>query len=244
MRRRRRLLLARDAPRRRRVLPAAARSSPTRRRRDRRSRRRPRTARRRRGPAPRRAAARRRPARPADRVVVLHRPPARRRDGGRFGFEFVDLPRRARRVPRLVGVAPRAHRRDGRPLPLRPAPRDRAGRSIARRVDGSGEPTGFDLALAGADPTRPDDRSGGRPGRWPARTAATGSPPTLVGDRGDARPALAGGLGLDLDLAATKPPALHDRDGWIDFGPAGGSYYYSRTAMTATGTLTLGDRTS
>ena len=37
------------------------------------------------------------------------------------------------------------------------------------------------------------------------------------------------GLGLDLTLAPTKPPALHDGDGWIDFGPAGGSYYYSRT---------------
>ena len=37
--------------------------------------------------------------------------------------------------------------------------------------------------------------------------------------------------------------ALHDRDGWIDFGPAGSSYYYSRTAMSATGTLTLDGRT-
>ena len=46
-----------------------------------------------------------------------------------------------------------------------------------------------------------------------------------------------------LDLAATKPAALHDGDGYIDFGPAGGSYYYSRTAMTAAGTVTVGDRT-
>ena len=48
-----------------------------------------------------------------------------------------------------------------------------------------------------------------------------------------------GGLGLALDLVATKAPALHDTDGWIDFGPAGGSYYYSRTAMAADGTVTL-----
>jgi len=47
------------------------------------------------------------------------------------------------------------------------------------------------------------------------------------------------GFGLDLALTATRPATLHDHDGWIDFGPAGGSYYYSRTAMTATGTLTL-----
>ena len=40
-------------------------------------------------------------------------------------------------------------------------------------------------------------------------------------------------------MIATKPAVLHDGDGWIDFGPAGGSYYYSRTAMTATGSLTV-----
>ena len=50
-------------------------------------------------------------------------------------------------------------------------------------------------------------------------------------------------FGLDLRLTEAKPPALHDRDGYIDFGPAGGSYYYSRTAMDAAGTVTLGDRT-
>jgi predicted secreted hydrolase len=33
---------------------------------------------------------------------------------------------------------------------------------------------------------------------------------------------------------------MHDHDGWIDFGPAGGSYYYSRTAMDAAGVLRLG----
>ena len=45
---------------------------------------------------------------------------------------------------------------------------------------------------------------------------------------------------FDLDLVATKPPALHDRDGWIDFGPAGGSYYYSRTNMAVTGSVNVG----
>jgi predicted secreted hydrolase len=52
-----------------------------------------------------------------------------------------------------------------------------------------------------------------------------------------------GGLGIDLELDATKPPALHDGDGWVDFGAGGSSYYYSRTAMDATGSLTLGGRT-
>ncbi len=51
-----------------------------------------------------------------------------------------------------------------------------------------------------------------------------------------------GGLGIDLKLDATKPPALHDGDGWVDFGAGGSSYYYSRTAMDASGSVTLGDR--
>lgn len=41
---------------------------------------------------------------------------------------------------------------------------------------------------------------------------------------------------LTLDLTATKPPALH-KGGYIDYGPAGGTYYYSRTRMTISGTL-------
>ncbi len=97
-----------------------------------------------------------------------------------------------------------------------------------------GEPSGFDLALDG--------------------TASFASEPpgwTMVGDDGTDRLTAAfspdeatragsrGGLGLDLLLRATKPPALHGDDGWIEFGPAGGSYYYSRTSLTAAGTMTL-----
>ena len=41
---------------------------------------------------------------------------------------------------------------------------------------------------------------------------------------------------LDLRLADEKPPALH-HGGYIDYGPAGGSYYYSRTRLRVTGTL-------
>lgn len=44
------------------------------------------------------------------------------------------------------------------------------------------------------------------------------------------------GYALALDLAATKPPALH-KGGYIDYGPAGGTYYYSRTRMTVTGMI-------
>ncbi len=113
---------------------------------------------------------------------------------------------------------------------------------IGAQVDRSprgpdGEPTGFDLALAGVNPTdpttfaRPAWTMGGAGGAdrlsatlAPDEAAAAGSP---------------AGLALDLTLQAVKAPALHDRDGWIDFGAAGGSYYYSRTEMAAEGSLTL-----
>jgi RND superfamily putative drug exporter len=47
-------------------------------------------------------------------------------------------------------------------------------------------------------------------------------------------------FGLDLSLSTSLPAVLHNGNGWIDFGPAGSSYYYSRPRMTVTGRLTLG----
>lgn len=103
--------------------------------------------------------------------------------------------------------------------------------------DVTGAPTGFDLALRGVDPT---DVSTFARSAWTMvgsdgidRLAATLAPDEA------AAAGVPGGLGLALDLRAVKPPALHDRDGWIDFGPAGGSYYYSRTDMDATGVVDL-----
>ena len=100
-----------------------------------------------------------------------------------------------------------------------------------------GEPTGFDLALTGIDPT--DPATFDQPAWSMAGNAGTDRLQAFVSRREAAAIGARHGLGLDLLLRATKPPALHDRDGWIDFGPAGGSYYYSRTAMDATGTVLL-----
>jgi predicted secreted hydrolase len=47
------------------------------------------------------------------------------------------------------------------------------------------------------------------------------------------------GYAFDLTLEATKPPALHNDIGYVDLGLAGGSYYYSRTNMSVTGTLVV-----
>lgn len=43
--------------------------------------------------------------------------------------------------------------------------------------------------------------------------------------------------GIDLHLQAEKPPVLHGGTGLIDFGPAGKSYYYSRTRMAVSGVM-------
>ena len=164
--------------------------------------------------------------------------------GDRFGFEFVVFRAERGALPDVLGVAPRAS-------PTRPATgscttsgsevgpqvdrwRRRGGRraTLGRRL--RPRAAGVDVAAPIADGApRLDDgrlrrhRQAGRPAFAPDEAAVAGSP---------------AGLGLDLRLRPTKPAALHDRDGWIDFGPAGGSYYYSRTAMDAAGTLTLDGR--
>lgn len=48
--------------------------------------------------------------------------------------------------------------------------------------------------------------------------------------------------GIDLSLRSRKPPVLHDGDGYIDYGSGEASYYYSRTRMAITGTLTVDGR--
>ena len=188
-------------------------------------------------PQPVELPARRRPARPPDGVVVLHGPPRRRRRRA-ARVRVRRVPGGAWRVPGVLGVAPRPHRRDGRRVPLRPAQRDRPpGRPVPASAR-AGRPASRSRSRAPTSPGRPsriDPVDDGRvDGHGPARGrgAAARCPVT---------PSEA--FGLDLSLASRKPPALHDDDGWIDFGDAGGSYYYSRTAMTATGTVTLGDRT-
>jgi predicted secreted hydrolase len=47
-------------------------------------------------------------------------------------------------------------------------------------------------------------------------------------------------FGLQLRLLDEKPPALH-HGGYIDYGSAGGSYYYSRTRLSVSGTIQTSD---
>jgi predicted secreted hydrolase len=157
-------------------------------------------------------------------------------DGRRFGFEYVIF--RAERGAFPTTWASHLAVTDETGDAFHYAQRLEIGPQVDRSPRGvTGEPIGFDLSLSGIDPT--DAATFTNPA-W--TMAGSGGKDRLAASLAPAEAAAAGlpgGLGLDLDLRATKPPALHDRDGWIDFGPAGGSYYYSRTAMDATGTLTI-----
>ena len=72
--------------------------------------------------------------------------------------------------------------------------------------------SGFNLALAG----------------WTARG---------LGGR-DQLAATMSGYAINLGLTATKPDVLHGGNGIITYGDAGYSYYYSRTRMAVSGTIT------
>ncbi|MEO5704747.1 MAG: carotenoid 1,2-hydratase [Candidatus Limnocylindrales bacterium] len=119
------------------------------------------------------------------------------------------------------------------------AQRSEVGPQVDRSPrDAAGTPVGFDLNVSGLNP---ELIAGGAP--------PIAAPWHLVGaggiDRIDAtltpeEAAAAGAsFGFSLDLRPLKAPALHDGDGFVDFGPAGSSYYYSRTRMAATGVVQL-----
>jgi len=146
-------------------------------------------------------------------------------DGRRYGFEFVIF--RAERGDFPVSWASHL------------AITDESGNrfvydqrsEVGPQVDVSPPGAGFSLAISGQTVPgvpRPDSvawkMSGvGGHDHLAALGSSAGSP-----------------FGIDLALdAGTRPPVLHEHDGFVDFGAAGGSYYYSRTRMAASGTLTL-----
>jgi predicted secreted hydrolase len=111
------------------------------------------------------------------------------------------------------------------------------GAGVDRAAGGSGAAAGFGLAIVGPEPSPPETATRSA---W-TMSGSDGSDlldAQLSRDEAD-RAGVPGGLGLELRLRSMKPAVLHDGNGWIDFGPAGGSYYYSRTAMAAAGSLTI-----
>jgi predicted secreted hydrolase len=151
-------------------------------------------------------------------------------DGRRFGFELVVF--RAERGELPVAWASHLALTDEQGRRFLYDQRSQLGGAVSRPVAGGG----FDLAV-GTDlvPGVPDQRLS----PWTMRGAGGHDEIAAQGTASDGTPF---GLQLALDPGATGP-VLHDHDGYVDFGDAGGSYYYSRTRLEASGTLTLGDET-
>jgi len=145
--------------------------------------------------------------------------------GGRWGFEFVVF--RAERGSLPVSWASHLAVTDETGGRFLYGQRSEFGKQVDMSPTGARGPTGFDLAVSGA-------ATGGTGGQ-PWRMSGMEGVDRLVAGLDD-------GPSLDLALEANKAPVFHDHDGWIDFGPGGGSYYYSRTQMTARGSLELGGR--
>jgi predicted secreted hydrolase len=164
--------------------------------------------------------------------------------GHRYGFEFVTF--RAERGAFPVSWAAHLAITDEAGNAFHYAQRSEIGPQVDRSATRpSGQP-GFDLridrqvdAIQGPMASGPPSTSAAwtmQGGNGHDRLTATTTPDEAT-EAGSP-----GGFGLDLTLRADKPAALHDGDGWIDFGPAGGSYYYSRTSLAASGALDLAGR--
>jgi len=158
-------------------------------------------------------------------------------DGRRFGFEAVVF--RAERGPVPVAWASHLALTDEQGQRFVYAQRSEIGAQVDRSPrQADGVPTGFDLQVGGLDP---ELVAAGAPATGePWRLAGADGVDTIEAALTPGEAAAAGAsFGLRLDLRSTKPPALHDSDGFVEFGPAGSSYYYSRTRMAATGSVVL-----
>jgi predicted secreted hydrolase len=158
-------------------------------------------------------------------------------NGRRYGFEAVVF--RAERGSLPPSWAAHLALTDETEQRFRYAQRSEIGPQVDRSPrDESGAPTGFDLQVAGLNPEL--IAAGAPPFAAPWRLAGSGGTDAIEATLTDEEAAAASrSFGLDLVLSSTKPAALHDGDGFVDFGPAGSSYYYSRTRLAASGELML-----
>ena len=165
--------------------------------------------------------------------------------GARYGFEFVVF--RAERGGFPVSWASHLAITDEGGRAFHFAQRSEIGPQVDRSSDAAGTRPAFDLQLlpgaAGQD--EPSLSPAPSPASAWVMRGGDGHDRLTAGTTPDEAHAAGSpdGLGLDLTVTAAAPATLHDEDGWVDFGPAGGSYYYSRTKMTADGALTLDGRT-
>jgi predicted secreted hydrolase len=160
-------------------------------------------------------------------------------DGRRFGFEAVIF--RAERGAVPAAWASHLALTDESGQRFLYAQRSEIGPQVDHSPrDAAGVPTGFDLQVNGlvAIGASVDGAAGTPVAPW--RLSGGGGTDHIDASLAPSEATLAGGsFGLSLDLRSTKPAALHQANGFVDFGPAGSSYYYSRTRLAATGHLEL-----
>ncbi|MGH2407681.1 MAG: MMPL family transporter [Candidatus Limnocylindrales bacterium] len=143
-------------------------------------------------------------------------------DGRRFGFEFVVF--RAERGDFPVSWAAHLALTDEAGQTFRYDQRTFIGPAVDRSKPGQG----FALTMPALNPD-------GTPTTEDAWLMSGGGGHDVLAASSPSK-----GFGIQLALdAGSRAPVLHDSDGWIDFGPAGGSYYYSRPRMAVTGVLTV-----
>jgi predicted secreted hydrolase len=119
------------------------------------------------------------------------------------------------------------------------AQRSEVGAQVDRSPrDAAGRPTGFDLQVGGLSPTLIAAGATAMAAPW-RLAGSNGSDRIVVALSPEEAAAAGAAFGFELDLEPIKPPALHDGDGFVDFGPAGTSYYYSRTRLAARGVVEL-----
>ena len=164
--------------------------------------------------------------------------------GAHYGFEFVVF--RAERGGLPVSWASHLAVTDEGGGAFHFAQRSEIGPQVDRSSGSTGAAPGFDLQLLRAAAGQDEPGASAAPVPESAWVMRGGGGHDRLTARTTAEEALAGGspggLGLDLTVDTDAPATLHDEDGWVDFGPAGGSYYYSRPRLTAGGELTLDGR--
>ncbi|HLX33765.1 MAG TPA: carotenoid 1,2-hydratase [Candidatus Limnocylindrales bacterium] len=155
-------------------------------------------------------------------------------DGRHFGFEAVIF--RAERGDVPVTWASHLALTDESGNRFLYAQRSQIGPAVDQSPrDATGQPGGFDLRISGFDPSNPSATPAA-----PWRLAGQGGQDTITAALSPAEASTAGGgFGLDLSLSPNGPTALHDTNGWVSFGPSGGSYYYSRPSLQVSGQLVL-----
>ena len=159
--------------------------------------------------------------------------------GRRFGFEAVIF--RAERSSVPTAWASHLALTDEANRTFHYAQRSEIGPQVDRSPTAdAGITTGFDLAVSGVSPAL--IAAGAAPIATPWRIAGGGGSDRITAALTDEEAAAAGAaFGLDLAISGSKPVG-HDDDGFVDFGPAGSSYYYSRMRGQAAGTLQLDGR--